>query len=260
LSRFSIAEIRSELLVEGVVTSVGVSTVWRWLNEDAIRPWYHQSWIWPRDPRFAEKAGVVLDLYQGLWNGVALTDKEYVICTDEKTSIQARRRKHETRAAGKGHIVHVEHEYERGGAVAYLVALDVREGKVTGQVHPTTGIEPFHSLVQQVMSQEPYASAKRVFWIGDNGSSHRGASAARRMKEWDKRAVLVNLPVHASWLDQAEIYFSVVQRKALTPNDLPDTAAVTDRLLGFEKRYNLTAKPFNWHFTKQDLHDRLGQI
>jgi hypothetical protein len=132
----------------------------------------------------------------------------------------------------------VEHEYERGGAVAYLVALDVRTGAVIGRVEPTTGIEAFERLVRQVMAQAPYAQARRVYWISDNGSSHRGDAARERMCQWSRRAVLVNLPVHASWLNQAEIYFSIVQRKALTPNDLESTEAVKDRLLAFGSRYN----------------------
>jgi len=103
------------------------------------------------------------------------------------------------------------------------------------------------------MSQEPYASAKRVFWIVDNGSSHRGKKAADRLAAAFPNAVLVDTPVHASWLNQVEVYFSVVQRKVVAPNDFTDLAQVGDRLRAFEDRYNAAARPFQWKFTTTDL-------
>ncbi len=100
----------------------------------------------------------------------------------------------------------------------------------------------------------------RVFWIVDSGSSHRGESCIRRLqKQWPK-LVVVHLPVHASWLNQIEIYFSIVQRKVLTPNDFPDLAAVEQRLLAFETLYNDTARPFHWRFTRDDLTARLAHL
>jgi hypothetical protein len=114
-------------------------------------------------------------------------------------------------------MMRVEHEYQRRGALAYLAAWDVHRGQVTGRCEDTTGIAPFSRLVEQVMSAEPYASADRVFWIVDNGSSHRGKASINRMAKVWPNAHLIHLPVHASWLDQAEIYFSVVQRKVVTP-------------------------------------------
>jgi DDE superfamily endonuclease len=115
----------------------------------------------------------------------------------------------------------VEHEYERGGALAYLAAWDVHQARLFGHCEPSTGIQPFGRLVEQVMTSEPYASARRVFWIVDNGSSHRGqASVDRLLGAWPNLR-LVHLPVHASWLNQIEIYFSIVQRKVLTPTTSP---------------------------------------
>jgi hypothetical protein len=138
----------------------------------------------------------------------------------------------------------VEHEYDRGGALAYMAAWDVHRAKIMGRCEPTTGIEPFRRLVAQVMTTEPYASARRVFWVVDNGSSHRGNAAAERLRNDWPNATLVSLPVHASWLNQIEIYFSVIQRKVLTPNDLADHAEVEQRLLDFERRYEIAARPF----------------
>ncbi len=147
----------------------------------------------------------------------------------------------------------VAHEYERGGALAYLAAWDVPRAKVFGRCEDTTGIEPFARLVDQVMTTEPYAAARRVFFVVDNGSSHRGQRSIDRLHERWSNAHLVHVPVHASWLNQVEIYFSVIQRKVLTPNDFADLAEVEARLLAFERRYERTATPFEWKFTRSDL-------
>ncbi|GAA3127163.1 hypothetical protein GCM10010521_12030 [Streptomyces rameus] len=154
----------------------------------------------------------------------------------------------------------VNHTYGRGGALAYLAAYDVHQAKVFGRCEPTTGIGPFMNLVTQVMSQEPYASAKRVFWIVDNGSSHRGKAAAARLTTGFPNAVLVHTPVRASWLNQVEVYFSAVQRKALSPNDFTDLCQVGNRLRAFEDRYNATAQPFQWKFTTSNLDDLLARL
>ena len=154
----------------------------------------------------------------------------------------------------------VEHDYDRGGALAYLAAWDVHRGQVAGRCEDTTGIAPFARLAEQVMTTEPYASANRVFWIVDNGSSHRGAASIQRMAQAWPNAQLIHLPAHASWLDQAEIYFSVVQRKVLTPNDFTGLDQIRDRLAAFETRYNAIARPFTWKFTRTDLSDLLRRI
>jgi len=260
LSRFSHADIAREAVRRGLVASISGTTVWRWLSADAIRPWSYRSWIFPRDPRFAEKAGRILDLYEGHWEGEALGAEDYVISTDEKTSIQARRRRHGSLGAGPGRSMRVEFEYERHGALAYLAAWDVRRAKIFGRCESGTGIRPFRRLVHQVMCQEPYRSARRVFWIADNGSSHRGDPSVRRIREWFPNAVQVHTPVHASWLNQVEIYFSVVQRKALLPSDFEDLRAVEDRLLHFQTRYEEHAQPFEWKFTRADLARLLSRM
>ena len=155
-------------------------------------------------------------------------------------------------------MMRVEHEYERAGALAYLAAYDVHRAQVIGRMEPTTGIEPFARLVAAVRTSEPYASAKRVFWVVDNGSSHRGLASVTRMTKAWPTARLEHLPVHASWLNQAEIFFSILQRKVLTPNDLTDLDALAARILAFQDRYNAIAIPFDWCFTQADL-DRLLQ-
>jgi hypothetical protein len=235
------------------VAQVSESTIWRWLSQDAIRPWAHRSWIFPRDPDFCAKAGRVLDLYAGTWEGKRLGKRDFVLSADEKTSIQARIRKHPSTPPGPGRAMRVEHEYARGGALAYLAAWDVHRGKIHGRCEPTTGVAPFDALVRQVMASEPYASARRVFWVVDNGSSHRGEASIERLEGAYRNLRLIHLPLHASWLNQIEIYFSIVQRKVLTPNDFASLDEVADRLLAFERRYEQIARPFEWKFTRDDL-------
>jgi len=159
LSRLSIADVRREVEQRGLVARISDSTVWRWLHEDAIRPWQHRCWIFPRDPQFQAKAGRILDLYARCWQGRALRDDEFVLSTDEKTSIQARVRIHPSQAPRPNRPMRVEHEYARGGAWAYLAALDVHRAKVFGHCEATTGIAPFERLVDHVMRQWPYREA-----------------------------------------------------------------------------------------------------
>lgn len=260
LSRLSTADIVREAQRSGLVATISDKTVWRWLNEDAIRRWRHRAWIFPRDPEFAAKAGRILDLYARQWEGTPLTADEFVICADEKTSIQARLRKHPTLPPRPGQPARVEHEYTRGGAWAYLAALDVHRAKLFGRCEQTTGIVPFDRLVTQGMPQPPYRDARRVFWIMDNGSSHRGAPCVRRLQAAYPPFVPVHGPVHASWLNQIEIYFSIVQRKALTPNDSASLEEVQERLLRFQDYYESIATPFEWKFTRDDLADLLKKL
>ena len=259
-SRLSHMDIAREAMRSGIVASISGATVWRWLSADAIKPWLYRSWIFPRDPDFSQKAARVLDLYQGLWEAKRLRPNEYVISADEKTSIQARNRKGLSTPVGPNRCRRLEFEYQRCGALAYLAAWDVRRAKVFGLCEPKAGIDAYHRLVDLVMQQEPYRSANRVFWVTDNGSSHRGQTSIDRLSQWYPNAIQVHTPVHASWLNQIEIYFSVVQRKVLTPNDFPDLATLEQRLLDFQSRYEEIAKPFKWKFTKEDLNRILSKF
>jgi hypothetical protein len=154
----------------------------------------------------------------------------------------------------------VEHEYIRKGAWAYLAAWDVHQARIFGRCEATTGIRPFQRLVRQVMFQEPYRSASRVFWVVDNGSSHRGVRCQQRLACRWPNLVVVHTPVHASWMNQVEIYFSVVQRKVLTPNDINSLAALEHRLLDFQAHYEAVAEPFSWRFTRRELGALLDKL
>jgi len=258
LSRYSLSELAAEAAqVLGTDAGPSRSSIWRWLLQDALRPWRHECWIFPRDPHFLELAGPVLDLYACRWQGQPLWADEYVLSADEKTSIQARRRVQSTLAPGPHQATRVEHEYERQGAVQYLAAWDVHRAVVFGRCESKTGKAPFGRLVDQVMHEEPYRSARRVFWIVDNGSSHRGQRAAAELQARHPRIVVVHTPVHASWLNQIELYFSILQRKVLTPNDLYSLPELIERIHAFGERYSALDKPFAWTFTRHDLERRL---
>jgi len=125
---------------------------------------------------------------------------------------------------------------------------------------PSTGIEPFTALVDKVMTCEPYTPARRVFWVVDNGGSHGGWTAATRLTEAFANATMIHLAVHASWLNQIEIYFSVVQRKLLTPDDFPNLNILANQLTAFENRYNSAARPFDCRFNRNDLNRLLTRI
>lgn len=261
LSRWTGPELAAELTAQGLVSApVSPSSVRRILAENPVRPWRYQSWIFPRDPDFAAKAAVILDLYQGFYQGKPLGEGDRILSFDAKPSVQARSRVRATLPAAPGRPVRVEHEYERHGALALLAGLDVHTGKVFASTPETTGIVPFMDLVGQVMARPGYKNAPRVFVVVDNGSDHRGKKAASRLRKAHPNAVMIHTPVHASWLNQVEIFFSVIQKKVVSPNDFASLEELSETLLGFIDRYNRTAGPFSWKYTADDLRDLLRRI
>jgi DDE superfamily endonuclease len=243
------------------------STVWQILDADAIKPWQYEHWIFPRAANFFTKAAVVLDLYQGYWQGERLDPYDRVISSDEKTSIQARIRTDATVEPGPGRPRRIAATYKRGGALQYFAAWDVQQGRVMGRCEAKTGIAPFERLVEQVMESPeyrlPYGRSdvySRVFWVVDNGSSHRGEASVKRMSKAYPNAILVHTPVHASWLNQVEVYFSLLQRKVLTPNDSVNLQELELRIRLYEELTNKQPKPFDWKFTKYDLFDLLQRL
>jgi DDE superfamily endonuclease len=217
----------AQVVADGIAGSVSTSTIRRWLAEDAIKPWQYQSWIFITDPDFAAKAARVLDLYNRVWDGKPLSANDYVVSADEEISIQARCRCHPCLPPGKARMMRVSHDYHRGDTLAYLAylaylaAYDVHRANIYGRCEATTGIAPFTALVEQVMTQQLYASADRVFWVVDNGSSHRGQKAIDRLAKQFPNAVMVHTPVHACRLNQVKVYFSILQRKRCPPTTSP---------------------------------------
>ena len=261
LSRWTGPELKRELEAQDLVSEpMSVSSLLRILAGNPVKPWQYQSWIFPRDPDFAAKANVILDLYQGFYGGKPLGPGDRILSFDAKPSIQARGRIHATLPAAPGKPVRVEHEYVRHGALALLAGLDVHTGRVFASTPKTTGIVPFMDLVGQVMARPEYKNAPRVFVIVDNGSDHRGKAAIERLRKAHPNAIMIHTPVHASWLNQVEIFFSVIQKKVVSPNDFPSLEKLSETLLAFVDRYNRTARPFNWKYTADDLKDLLRRI
>ncbi len=259
LSRFSIADLRRVVIQEEGLAGLSHSSLGRILRQDALKPWRYRYWLFPRDPDFVSRACVILDLYAGFWQGQRLGPDEHLLSADEK-SIQILTRCHPSLPAIPGYEQRVEFEYERQGTVAYHAAWDVFRGKIFGRVAPNTCIATFNQLIDLVMPQAPYQTAARVFWIVDGGCAHHRNTFPARLRGMYANAVAVSLPVHASWLNQIELYFSIVQRKVLTPLDVADEATLTQRLLDFQDYYQEVAKPFSWKFTAADLKRRLEAV
>lgn len=259
LSRFALADLHRVVVREEGLADLSQTTLSRILHEHVLKPWQYRYWLFSRDPHFVSRACVVLDLYAGFWEGQRLGSNEYVLSADEKR-IQVLARCHPALPTIPGDVQRVEFEYERLGTVAYHAAWDVFRGQVFGIVAPTTSIETFNQLVHLVMPQAPYQMASRVFWLVDSGPAHHRSTFPQRLSGMYPNAVAVMLPVHASWLNQIEIYFSIVQRKVLTPLDVTDEATLTNRLVSFQDYYQEVAKPFNWKFTAADLKKRLEAL
>jgi transposase len=259
LSRFAMRDLLPIVRGEGDLPHLSPSTLQRILEENVLKPWRYRYWLYPRDPEFVPKACVVLNLYAGVWGDAPLGPDDYVISADEKT-IQVLQRCHAGQAAAPGYPQRVEFEYVRHGTIAYHAAWDVLRGRIFGRVAESTCIATFNDLLDLVMQQEPYRSAARVFWIVDGGSAHHLSTFPTRLEARYPNAMALALPTHSSWLNQIELYFSIVQRKVLTPLDVRDDVHLTRRLLDFQDYYQLSARPFQWTFTSQALKARLAEL
>jgi transposase len=259
LARWTGPELLAEITPD-LARPVSLTSLRRILAGQPVKPWQYRSWIYPRDPQFEAKARVILDLYQGFYQGKRLRPGDRILSFDAKPQIQARERRHATLPAAPGRPVRVEHEYTRHGALALLAGLDIRTGEVFAATPAATGITPFMDIVAQVMARPQYRDAPRVFIIVDNGSDHRGQASTDRMRAAHPNAILIHTPVHASWLNQIEIFFSIVQKKVVSPNDFASLNALSATLLAFADRYNHTAKPFSWKYTAADLRELMKRI
>jgi hypothetical protein len=236
------------------------STVRRTLDQDAIRPWLHEQWLFPRDPQLLEKATPVLELYHRCWEGQPLGPRDYVLCADEMTGLQATSRIHATLPAGPGRRRRYEFEYKRHGTLCYLGFLDVFSGLIYGETSARSGIEPFEGALRRLLTQRRYQEAERLFLIVDNGSSHHPNTSPDRLRSQFPNLTVVHLPVHSSWLNQIEIYFSIVHRKALTPSNFESLAALEQRLKWFQWYYNQFAQPFRWKYTREKLEKLVARL
>ena len=258
-SRFSNADLHRIVIKEAALSNISQASLARILDQNALKPWRYRYWLFPRDPDFVNKACVILDLYAGFWEGQRLGLDEYVLSVDEK-SIQALRRCHSSLPTIPGYEQRVEFEYQRLGTIAYHAAWDVFRGRIFGRVAPNTCIATFNQLVNWLMKLQPYQSSTRTFWIVDGGCAHHPNTFPTRLRSMYPNAVAVPLPVHSSWLNQIEIFFSIVQRKVLKPLNVTDIPTLSKRLLDFQDYYPETARPFSWKFSADDLKNRLAVL
>jgi transposase len=261
---WSAGEIARWLMALGVVEHIAESTVGRWLAQERIRPWRFHTWQHILDPQaFLQRARPILSLYaqaqallqQGVW----------VVCSDEKTSIQARQRERETVPAGRGYPVHLSPRYERQGAIQLFAGLSVADGQVYSMCRNRRRFVDFQAFLLEVILPEALRRGMHtVALILDNGSTH----APQQLEGWLKRVIAERgwslqvevhwLPVNASWLDQIEIWFSVLQRKLLQPNDFESLQALVQAIGSFVRYRNRTAKPIHWTYTIEKLEQKLG--
>jgi transposase len=263
-ARWSNSEIARRLVALGEVVSIAASTVGRWLASEKIRPWRYHSWQHILDPQaFLERARPVLRLYEQA--KTLLKTGTWVVCVDEKTSIQARKRPRKPDPAAPGHPAHVSHRYERKGALNLFAALSVADGKVYGKCRLRKRFVDFQAFLLGTVIPEALArGVHTVALILDNSTTH----APKQLERWLKEQIEVNdwalniqvywLPTNASWLDQIEIWFSILQRKLLQPNHFERLANLRKDILDFIAYHNETAKPIRWTYTVEKLERKLG--
>ena len=256
--RWSGEKLAQVAVEQQIVTRISPGTIRTWLRQDKIKPWRYHSWQHSTDPQFVEKAAPVLDLYQ---HAQALAAQgEVGVCSDEKTSIQARQRVSPTKAAAPALPVHVADRYKRMGAVQLFCALIVASGVTFARTRTGRKFADFKAFLLELFRSALCVGLTVVHLILDNGSTH----APKQLGTWIASlnlsfAVKIYwLPTHASWLDQVEIIFSKVQRDVLTPNDFPSTQALEKDLKHYFDELNSHPKPIQWTYTKTKLVAKFG--
>ena len=264
LARWSRAELARRVAAACPVASVSPSTVGRWLQAEKIRPWRYRLWQHIHDPTaFLQRARPVLQLYGRAHR--LLERGTWVVCVDEKTSIQARQAEQAPRPAARRHRTRVAPRYKRRGARHLLAALSVADGQVVGQCSKRKRFVDFQSFISSVLV--PAAQRRGVHTIAlilDNGTTHAPKQLEGWLREqaqaqhWGVTLQVFWLPTNASWLDQIEIWFSILQRKLLEPNHFASTDALEQAIADYITYYTQTAKPIKWTYTVEKLEQKLG--
>ena len=242
LSQWDCAELARKLVADGVVKNISPQTVQRILAHHCLKPWRQHLWLSPKVPRdaeFAARVEEIVDLYTR-----PLSPWEMVLCVDEKTSIQPRPRLRPTLAALPGLPVRVEHEYQRKGALNLFAAFDTRTGRVYARTAQRKRQAEFIAFLEQLDTEIP-ETVTVIHVVLDNLRMHKG----KQVQAWlaqHPRFVFHFPPVHCSWMNQVEQWFSILQRKRLRIADFADLAALSERLMAFVAEWNVQAHPFNW--------------
>ncbi len=242
LAKWDCQELARQLVADGIAEAISPDTVGRILNNHRLKPWRHHLWLSPKVPRdaaFAAQVQEVCDLYTR-----PLAAHEMVLCVDEKTSLQPRTRKSPTQPAAPGRPVRVEHEYERKGALNLFAAFDTRTGKVYGMTAERKRQAEFIAFLE-MLDREIDPRVTVIHVVLDNLRMHKG----KQVQAWlarHPRFVFHHPPVHCSWMNQVEQWFSILQRKRLCIADFADKAALAERLQAFIREWNEVAHPFAW--------------
>jgi len=242
LSQWDCAELARQLIAEAVVTTISPQTVQRILARCRLKPWRSHLWLHPRTPRdaaFVQCVRELADLYTR-----PLAPTELVLSVDEKTSLQPRTRRVATRPAQPGRPVQVEHEYARKGALQLFAAFDTRSGRVYGRTFRRKRQVEYLAFLDELDRTIP-APITTIHLICDNLSVHHG----KEVQKWlarHPRFVPHFTPVHCSWMNQVEQWFSILQRKRLRHPNFADLADLAAKLAQFIDEWNQAAHPFRW--------------
>ena len=242
LSQWDCPELARKLTAEGLVSSISAETIRRILWSHKLKPWRHHLWLSakvPRDQHFARQIQELVELYTR-----PLTEGEMVLCVDEKTSLQPRPRQASTLPARPGQPIRLEHEYRRVGALHLFAAFDTRTGKVYARTDTRKRQVEFMAFLSQLGRELPETKT-RVYLVLDNSRVHKG-QLAQAWFQAHPRFHCHFLPVHCSWMNQIEQWFSIVQRKRLRISDFSDLGHLAERLMAFVAEWNAHAHPFNW--------------
>jgi transposase len=256
--RWSGEKLAQGAVEEHLVVAISPATIRRWLRQDKIKPWRYHSWQHSTDPQFVEKATPVLDLYAQA--PARQAQGELIVCTDEKTSLQARQRVTATKAAAPGAGLQVADRYKRMGALHLFCALVVASGLTFAQTRTSKKFVDCKAFLQAFFHSALCEGIKVLHLILDNGPTH----APKQLGTWlaslelSFEVRIYWLPKYASWLDQVEIIFSKVQRDVLTPNDFPSLVALEHDLAAYFADLNAHPKPIHWTYTKTKLMAKFG--
>jgi len=243
LSLWTCAELGRTLRESGVVDSISPSSVQRILESHRLKPWRVHHWLSPKVPRdeaFRQQVLELTDLYTR-----PLPPHERVLCLDEKTSLQPRTRTTETRPPQPGPVpAHLEHEYIRKGALNLFAAFDTRSGEVIGLCRRRKRQVEFIELLEEIDRRTP-ASVTLIHIVCDNVSTHHG-KLVRAWLEAHPRFQIHFTPVHCSWMNQVEQWFSILQRKRMVAPNFNDLADLEAKIGTFIEEWNQVAHPFAW--------------
>ena len=264
LTRWSRAELARYAAHTPHLPEISPRTIGRWLSAEQIHPWRFHSWQHIQEPQaFLTRARPVLRLYE---HAAALLEQGiWVVCTDEKTSIQAREAEQAPRPAIQEHPAYQSPRYHRRGALHLMAALSVADGHISGQCHQRKRFIDFRTFLETVVVAEAKTrGVQTIALVLDNGSTHASKQLLRWVKELATKSdgkltiQLYWLPTNASWLDQIEIWFSLLQRKLLQPNHFTGLDGLEQAILDFIAHYNQTAKPLQWSYTVEQLEHKLA--